>query len=118
MGRLFLIDLEENFYSCKNCETPIALVNHLLSMNYECPFGRAYLFDKVVNVLDGERDEPIPESNSTMVHLFCVQCQYTVGFKFVRRAVLESQRSKIILIRCFLTPSFGGTTKESLSLQG
>ncbi|CAL5193571.1 unnamed protein product [Lathyrus oleraceus] len=83
MGRLFLIDLEENFYSCKNCETPVALANHLLSRDYQCPYGRAYLFDKVVNVLDGEIEEPIPESNSTMIHLFCVQCQSIVGFKFV-----------------------------------
>ncbi|KAI5426835.1 protein yippee-like At3g08990 [Lathyrus oleraceus] len=118
MGRLFLIDLEENFYSCKNCETPIALANHLLSRDYQCPYGRAYLFDKVVNVLDGEREEPIPGSNSTIIHLFCVQCQYIVGFIFVRRAVLENQRSMIILIRCLLTTSFGDTTKESLSLQG
>ncbi|GAU27462.1 hypothetical protein TSUD_161480 [Trifolium subterraneum] len=31
MGRVFLITLEGNFYSCKHCQTPFALVDDIIS---------------------------------------------------------------------------------------
>ncbi|KAF7845377.1 protein yippee-like [Senna tora] len=31
MGRLFLVQLEENYYSCKHCSTPLALAEDIIS---------------------------------------------------------------------------------------
>ncbi|CAK8543390.1 unnamed protein product [Lathyrus sativus] len=102
MGRLLLINLEGYFYSCNHCDTPLALVNHLLSTKFECPYkGRAYLFDKVVNVLDGEREDPVPGSHSTIVKIFCGRCEYFLGWKFVfaYAVILRYKEGKFILAR-------------------
>ncbi|CAL5192287.1 unnamed protein product [Lathyrus oleraceus] len=84
MGRLFLIDLERDFYSCKHCQTPFALAEHLISRAFYCPYGQAYRFDKVVNVSFGEREEQIiiPGLCSTTIDIYCVKCGSILGWKY------------------------------------
>ncbi|XP_058763758.1 protein yippee-like At3g08990 [Vicia villosa] len=84
MGRLFLIDLEENFYSCKHCQTHFALADDLISKSFQCKNGRAYLFDKVVNVLVGEKEDRMMTTGlHNVVDIFCVACGSIVGWKYV-----------------------------------
>ncbi|XP_038998791.1 protein yippee-like At3g08990 [Hibiscus syriacus] len=59
MGRLFVITLEGNVYSCKHCRTHLALFDDLISKSFHCRHGKAYLFDKVVNTTVGEKEERI-----------------------------------------------------------
>ncbi|KAL6496177.1 hypothetical protein OROGR_029435 [Orobanche gracilis] len=35
MGRLFLIYLEDNMYTCKHCQTHLALANDIVSKAWE-----------------------------------------------------------------------------------
>ncbi|GFY83768.1 Yippee family putative zinc-binding protein [Actinidia rufa] len=123
MGRLFLITLEGNIYSCKHCKTHFALyediaskvnesrkvdrtknnvnqfkvlkgIEILILMNslerirssaFHCRHGKAYLFDKVVNVTLGEKEERMMMTGMhTVVDIFCVGCGSLVGWKYVR----------------------------------
>ncbi|RDY01444.1 hypothetical protein CR513_15215, partial [Mucuna pruriens] len=83
MGRLFLISLEGNLYSCKHCQTHFALAEDIISKSFHCRHGKAYLFDKVVNVSVGEKEERMMITGlHTVVDLFCVVCGSIVGWKY------------------------------------
>ncbi|CAJ1805323.1 unnamed protein product [Sphenostylis stenocarpa] len=83
MGRLFLINLEGNFYSCKHCQTHFALDDDIISKSFHCRHGKAYLFDKVVNVTVGEKEERMMITGlHTVVDIFCVVCGSIVGWKY------------------------------------
>ncbi|KAK7373937.1 hypothetical protein VNO80_07359 [Phaseolus coccineus] len=83
MGRRFLINLEGNFYSCKHCQTHFALDDDIISKSFHCRHGKAYLFDKVVNVTIGEKEERMMITGlHTVVDIFCVVCGSIVGWKY------------------------------------
>ncbi|KAK7339867.1 hypothetical protein VNO77_20553 [Canavalia gladiata] len=83
MGRLFLINLEGNFYSCKHCQTHFAYADDIISKSFHCRHGKAYLFDKVVNVTAGEKEERMMITGlHTVVDIFCVACGSIVGWKY------------------------------------
>ncbi|CAH9061310.1 unnamed protein product [Cuscuta europaea] len=83
MGRLFLTYLEGNFYGCKYCKTHLALEDDVLSKSFHCSHGKAYLFDKVVNVTSGEREERMMLTGvHTVVDIFCVGCGSLLGWKY------------------------------------
>ncbi|KAI5429545.1 hypothetical protein KIW84_034215 [Lathyrus oleraceus] len=101
MGRLFLIDLEGDYYSCKHCQTPLALAQHLISR----PPGFHWIFSEVVNVSFGEREEDLMVLEglpSTRMDAFCVKCESKVGWKFESDHVeapgyrFNLERSKIL----------------------
>ncbi|KVH94812.1 hypothetical protein Ccrd_003117, partial [Cynara cardunculus var. scolymus] len=105
MGRLFVVTLEGSIYSCKHCKTHLGLSDdiiskvyksHLPSCNWKCVssyviknafhsrHGKAYLFDKVVNVTVGEKEERMMITGMhTVVDIFCVGCGSIVGWKYV-----------------------------------
>ncbi|XP_050382064.1 protein yippee-like [Argentina anserina] len=94
MGRLFLLSLEGHVYSCKHCRTHLALADDILSRSFHCRHGRAYLFDNVVNVTDGEKEERIMITGlHTVVDIFCVSCGSIVGWKY-EAAHEKSQKYK------------------------
>ncbi|KAI4353307.1 hypothetical protein L6164_002266 [Bauhinia variegata] len=83
MGRLFLINLEGNFYSCKHCQTHLALADDIISKSFHCRHGKAYLFDNVVNITVGEKEERMMITGMhTVVDIFCVTCGSIVGWKY------------------------------------
>ncbi|KAF6153588.1 hypothetical protein GIB67_027455 [Kingdonia uniflora] len=47
MGRLHLVNLEGRIYSCKHCQTHLALYGDIISKTFHCKHGKAYLFEKV-----------------------------------------------------------------------
>ncbi|XP_062002717.1 protein yippee-like isoform X1 [Rosa rugosa] len=94
MGRLFLLTLEGHVYSCKYCRTHLALADDILSRSFHCRHGKAYLFDNVVNVTDGEKEERIMITGlHTVVDIFCVSCGSIVGWKY-EAAHEKSQKYK------------------------
>ncbi|KAF3624405.1 Protein yippee-like [Capsicum annuum] len=94
MGRLFLITLEGNIYSCKHCHTHLGLADHIISKTFQCRHGRAYLFDRVVNVTLGEKEERMMLTGMhTVVDIFCVGCGSIVGWKY-EAAQEKSQKYK------------------------
>ncbi|PHT37720.1 Protein yippee-like, partial [Capsicum baccatum] len=50
---------------------------------FQCRHGRAYLFDRVVNVTLGEKEERMMLTGMhTVVDIFCVGCGSIVGWKY------------------------------------
>ncbi|KAL9261694.1 yippee-like-like protein [Drosera capensis] len=83
MGKLFAITLDGRVYSCKHCETHLSLAEDLMSRNFSSRHGKAYLFDKVVNVTVGEKEERLMITGMhTVVDIFCVGCGSIVGWKY------------------------------------
>nr|CAD1839640.1 unnamed protein product [Ananas comosus var. bracteatus] len=81
MGRLFLISLEGKIYSCKHCQTHLALA--IVSKAFHCRHGKAYLFSKVVNVTVGIKEERLMMTGMhTVSDIFCVGCGSIVGWKY------------------------------------
>ncbi|KAK9760377.1 hypothetical protein K7432_015657 [Basidiobolus ranarum] len=81
-------------FGCKDCKTHFSTLDCLVSKAFQGQYGRAYLFMKVVNVIEGEEAE---RSMTTGLHVVkdikCSKCQRTVGWRYVR-AYEESQRYK------------------------
>ncbi|TMW84432.1 hypothetical protein EJD97_025222 [Solanum chilense] len=83
MGRLFVLTLEGNFYSCKHCGTHLALSENIVSKSFHCRHGKAYLFSKVVNVTSGEMEDKVMRTGvHTVADIFCVCCGSNVGWKY------------------------------------
>ncbi|KAF3676037.1 Protein yippee-like [Capsicum annuum] len=59
MGRIFVVDLEGRTYKCKFCKTHLALADEVVSRGFHCRRGKAYLFNKVVNVTIGPHEERV-----------------------------------------------------------
>ncbi|XP_022746342.1 protein yippee-like [Durio zibethinus] len=83
MGRLFVITLEGSVYSCKHCLTHLALLDDIISKSFHCRHGKAYLFDKVVNITVGEKEDRMMLTGMhAVVDIFCVGCGSIVGWKY------------------------------------
>ncbi|GER26675.1 protein yippee-like [Striga asiatica] len=95
MGRLFLIYLEGDKYSCKHCQSHLALADDIVSKSFHCRHGKAYLIDKVVNVTNGAKEERMMMTGMhTVVDIFCVGCGSIVGWKYVA-AHEKTQKYKV-----------------------
>ncbi|XP_008776663.1 protein yippee-like [Phoenix dactylifera] len=94
MGLLFLIHLEGKIYSCKHCQTHLAISDDIISKSFHCRHGKAYLFNKVVNVTVGlKEDRAMMTGMHTVSDIFCVGCGSIVGWKY-EAAHDKSQRYK------------------------
>ncbi|KAE9614999.1 hypothetical protein Lalb_Chr04g0250621 [Lupinus albus] len=94
MGRLFVVHLEGKIYSCKHCRTHLALSEDIVSKSFHSRHGKAYLFNKVVNVSLGEKeDRQMMTGMHTVVDMFCVGCGSIVGWKY-ETAHEKSQKYK------------------------
>ncbi|CAA3009060.1 Hypothetical predicted protein [Olea europaea subsp. europaea] len=106
MGRLFVITLEGNLYSCKYCKTHFALSDDIISKSFHCKYGSAYLFNKVVNVTVGDKEDRVMMTGiHTVVDVFCVGCGSLVGWKYqlVKKAKnTRKERSFLRGLRCWV----------------
>ncbi|VAI11990.1 protein yippee-like [Triticum urartu] len=115
MGRLFLTSLAPatgTIYCCKHCDSHLAYAQHIISKMFRCKHGKAYLFDKVVNVVAGESedDRMMTTGLHTVRDIFCVACGAILGWKYVS-AFEKDQRykeGKFILERCKIHSGGGG----------
>ncbi|NP_001150917.1 protein yippee-like [Zea mays] len=83
MGRLFLMHLDGNVYSCKHCKTHLGVASDIISKAFQCKHGKAYLFHKVVNVTSGvKEDRMMITGMHTVSDIFCVGCGSIVGWKY------------------------------------
>ncbi|KAM0941449.1 putative Yippee family protein [Dioscorea sansibarensis] len=83
MGRLFLVNLEGKMYSCKYCSTHLALPEDIISRSFHSKHGKAYLFNKVVNVTVGAKEDRMMMTGlHTVVDIFCVGCGSILGWKY------------------------------------
>ncbi|CAL9775338.1 unnamed protein product [Musa acuminata subsp. burmannicoides] len=106
MGRLFLVSLEGKIYSCKHCQAHLALVDDIVSRSFHCRHGKAYLFNKVVNVMAGiKEDRMMMTGLHTVSDIFCVGCGAIVGWKYeaAHEKAQKYKEGKIVLERFKLT---------------
>ncbi|CAL5197563.1 unnamed protein product [Lathyrus oleraceus] len=83
MGRLFLIDLAGgDLYSCTYCRTPLALVGDLIHKSYVGGRLTTLLFEKVVNVFFGNKEEWISNAVISYHEIYCVKCGELLGLKY------------------------------------
>ncbi|KAG5648183.1 hypothetical protein DXG03_006138 [Asterophora parasitica] len=88
----------ERIYGCSTCKTHLATIHSMMSRAFNGQHGRAYLFDGVVNVIEGEpNDRPMTTGNHTVRDIYCCKCGTTLGWKYVRRFLhVELLRSNIV----------------------
>ncbi|KAL1207948.1 Protein yippee-like [Cardamine amara subsp. amara] len=83
MGRVFMVDLEGKIYICKHCKTHLSTDQDIMSKTFQCSHGRAYLFNDVVNISIGVKENRMMISGLyTVVDIFCVGCGSNVGWKY------------------------------------
>ncbi|XP_022744174.1 protein yippee-like [Durio zibethinus] len=110
MGRLFVITLEESIYGCKHCHIHRALLDDIISKFFHCKHGKAYFFDKVVNITAGEEAYRMMMIKMHIVFdKICVGCGSIVGWKYesTHEKTKKYKKGKFILERCHITVSFG-----------
>ncbi|KAF5728693.1 protein yippee-like [Tripterygium wilfordii] len=84
MGRLFLVEVEGRCYRCRFCDSALAHADDILSRSFTCRKGRAFLFNKVVNVMFGQQEERIMLSGMhTVEDILCCCCGQLLGWKYV-----------------------------------
>mmetsp|Transcript_14116 Transcript_14116/g.16886 ORF Transcript_14116/g.16886 Transcript_14116/m.16886 type:complete len:115 (-) Transcript_14116:199-543(-) len=95
MGRIYKTYLEGNcLYTCSQCSTHLSLQDHLISTSFHGRTGRAYLFDKVVNLTYGPLEERIFTTGLHSVNdIYCISCNSHVGW-YYKEAYEESQKYK------------------------
>ncbi|VDN98299.1 unnamed protein product [Rodentolepis nana] len=81
-------------YSCVHCRAHLADHNDLISKAFQGSQGRAYLFDKVVNVKSANaEDRLLLTGQHRVADLHCAGCNSLLGWKY-ERAFEASQRYK------------------------
>jgi len=97
MGQIFKIYLSSdsgNVYACSACFTHLANDCKILSKAFQGQYGRAILFDQVVNVLEGKLETRTMTTGMHAVRdIYCVECKRVMGWKY-EKAYEESQRYK------------------------
>ncbi|KAF7794127.1 hypothetical protein EIP86_005258 [Pleurotus ostreatoroseus] len=81
-------------YGCCECKTHLATIHSMISRAFTGQHGRAYLFDVVVNVVEGESvDRQMTTGNHTVRDIYCIKCGKGLGWKY-EHAYEPSQKYK------------------------
>ncbi|KAK0400365.1 hypothetical protein QR680_003463 [Steinernema hermaphroditum] len=106
MGRLFLDDLGgRRIYCCNQCKTYLTHKGELVSNRFTGSTGRAYLFEKVVNLEYSEIQQRMMITGKHLVRdVMCKQCKSRLGWMY-EYAMEEGQRykeSRVILEKALI----------------
>ena len=95
MGRLFKQYLNgPRIYSCSNCRCHTSDHAEIVSKAFQGRHGRAYLFNNVVNVTLGPKEDRLLITGlHTVADIYCSCCQQVLGWKY-EQAFEESQKYK------------------------
>lgn len=83
MGKLFLEYLDtSHIYSC-SCGTHLSNAKELVSKDFWASTGKAFLFNKLVNVSTGSSEDKMFKSGlHTISGIFCKVCEAKLGWRF------------------------------------
>ena len=86
MGRLHVMFLEgDKIYACARCNTHLSERNEIISKEFMGGHGRAYLFNRVINITQGPlEDRPMRTDLYTVCDIYYMYCQALVGWKYER----------------------------------
>ncbi|XP_014516044.1 protein yippee-like At4g27745 isoform X2 [Vigna radiata var. radiata] len=72
-------------YRCRNCQTPIAYRDELLSKSYMAKTGQAFLFSDARNIVFGQKQETnLITGVYTIASIFCSNCGEELGWKYLQ----------------------------------
>lgn len=111
MGRIFLDHIGgSRLFSCASCDTILTNRSELISTRFTGATGRAFLFNKVVNLNYSEVQDRVMLTGRHMVRdVSCKNCDTKLGWVY-EFATEEGQRYKegrVILERALVTESDG-----------
>lgn len=73
----------QRVYGCSSCKTHLATIHSMISRAFNGQHGRAYLFEEVVNVIEGEPSERTMTTGDHIVRdILCCKCKNTLGWKY------------------------------------
>ncbi|XP_028554138.1 putative yippee-like protein Os10g0369500 isoform X1 [Dendrobium catenatum] len=85
MGLLFVETLPgPKVFKCKLCKVDSASQDEIVSKDFQGRYGRAYLFEKVVNVCLGpNEDRHLLSGLHTVNDVHCSSCQQILGWRYL-----------------------------------
>lgn len=79
---------------CRRCHVDAASVAAILSRDFHGRLGRAYLFDRVVNIsLGPNEDRYFRTGRHTVNDIYCICCQEILGWRY-EKAYEETEKYK------------------------
>eukprot|EP00126_Sphaerothecum_destruens_P001065 Sdes_comp12900_c0_seq1m3026 len=95
MGKIFLVYLTgSRIFACADCGSHLSKPEDIISKNFNGAHGKAYLFDKVVNVLCGAPEERVLSTGvHSVMDIYCNNCMTVLGWKY-KTAHETSQKYK------------------------
>lgn len=95
MGQLFLEYLStKRVYTCGSCASHLSSPEQVISKQFHGVHGRAYLFNNVVNVTEGDEEDRVMTTGlHTVMDICCKQCDTVLGWRY-KKAFEESQKYK------------------------
>jgi len=111
MGRVFIQHIGGGrIFSCNSCDTPLTNRTQLISTRFTGATGRAFLFNRVVNLKYSEVQDRVMLTGRHMVRdVFCKKCDTKLGWMY-EFATEDNQRYKeghVILERALVNESDG-----------
>ncbi|KAI8999594.1 Yippee/Mis18, partial [Gaertneriomyces semiglobifer] len=86
--------IASKIFGCHECLTHLSTSEDILSKAFQGQHGKAYLFNTVVNIIEGvAEDRHMTTGLHTVRDIYCVSCQSVVGWKY-ERAYEDSQKYK------------------------
>ncbi|XP_045169316.1 protein yippee-like 5 [Mercenaria mercenaria] len=111
MGRIFLAHIGgTRLFSCSNCDTPLTNRAELISTRFTGATGRAFLFNKVVNLTYSEVQDRVMLTGRHMVRdVMCKNCDQKLGwiYEFANEENQRYKEGRVILERALVTESEG-----------
>jgi Yippee zinc-binding/DNA-binding /Mis18, centromere assembly len=86
MGKDFFVYLDSaNIYVCKGCKVHFSCKSLVISKNFTGKFGRAFLVQKMSNVVEGPDEEKMLLTGVHVIRdIFCKSCNSYVGWSYVK----------------------------------
>ena len=111
MGRIFLDHPGgKRIYSCGNCNTALTNKDELISPRFTGATGRAFLFNRVVNLTYSEMQDRMMLTGRHIVRdVMCKLCSERLGwiYEFALEDAQKYKEGRVILERALITESDG-----------
>ncbi|KER18694.1 hypothetical protein T265_15886 [Opisthorchis viverrini] len=84
MGRIFIEHLGgEKVFHCRRCGVPLSNDSEIVSTRFNGSSGRAYLFNRVVNISYSEIQDRIMLTGRHLVRdVMCIKCNTKLGWTY------------------------------------
>ncbi|CAG9762520.1 unnamed protein product [Ceutorhynchus assimilis] len=112
MGKVFLENMGgTRLFACARCDTIVTNGAELISTRFMAATGRAFLFNKVVNLVYSKKvqDKVMLTGHHKIREVSCKSCEYKLGWMY-EFSTQEDQKYKeglVILERALVTESEG-----------